>query len=529
MGDADAAVGANSSAPRALGKFVAANIASTAARRFRDREAIFCAGTGRRFSFRQVDERCNRLAHALLGLGLRKPDVVGFLSNNRAELAEIYFALAKLGLVGIPLNYRLAPAEILALMRAMGARSMLFETRFTSVADQVRAALPEVKSFVAIGDRRPDWAMEYEALLASASSADPDVEVEEHDLFYFNLTSGTTGLPKSYALTQFNNAAVNILFDAFDTTSRDVFMTVFPAFGRVGYAWLAGGLLFGARNVLTDFHPGEALRLIETESVTMVNLVPTMAGMMLAEASLPSRDLRSLRALVFAGAMFPAPLREKVASGLCSQIYEYYGMQETGALTVSTPSDRTLYPESIGAPLAFAEIWIQRPDGSRAAPGEIGEIVGRSPATVTRYFDNPEKSAETFRGGWVHTGDLGMMNEDGFVFIKGRLKDMIITGGQNVHAAEVEETLIAIPGVADCAVFGVPDELWGERVAASIVRAPGAGETLTVEGVLAACRESLAGFKTPKILYFQDEPLPRTPTGKVQKFLLVERYAGGSD
>ena len=181
---------------------------------------------------------------------------MGFLCNDRAELAEVYFALAKLGLVGIPLNYRLAPAEILALMRAMGARSMLFETRFASVADQVRAALPEVKSFVAIGDRRPDWAMEYEALLASASSADPDVEVEEHDLFYFNLTSGTTGLPKSYALTQFNNAAVNILFDAFDTTSRDVFMTVFPAFGRVGYAWLAGGLLFGARNVLTDFHPG---------------------------------------------------------------------------------------------------------------------------------------------------------------------------------------------------------------------------------------------------------------------------------
>ena len=356
MVDADAAVGANSSAPRALGKFVAANIVSTAARRFRDREAIFCAGTGRRFSFRQVDERCNRLARALLGLGLRKPDVVGFLCNNRAELAEIYFALAKLGLVGIPLNYRLAPAEILALMRAMGARSMLFETRFTSVADQVRAALPEVKSFVAIGGKRPDWAMEYEALLASASSADPDVEVEEHDLFYFNLTSGTTGLPKSYALTQFNSAAVNILFDAFDTTSRDVFMTVFPAFGRVGYAWLAGGLLFGARNVLTDFHPGEALRLIEAERVSIVNLVPTMAAMMLSEAGLPSRDLRSLRALVFAGAMFPAPLRERVAAGLCSQIYEYYGMQETGALTVSTPSDRTSYPELIGAPLAFAEI-----------------------------------------------------------------------------------------------------------------------------------------------------------------------------
>jgi acyl-CoA synthetase (AMP-forming)/AMP-acid ligase II len=539
MVNADARHGAKLAAPnereaagafRALGKMVAASIISTAARRFRDREAIYCTSTGRRFSFRQVNERCNRLAHGLLRFGLRKPDVVGFLCNNRAELAEIYFALAKLGLVGIPINYRLAAAEIVALMRAMGARSMVFETRFTLAADQVRAALPEVQSFVAIGDGQPKWAMDYEALLASAPCDEPDVKVEEHDLFYFNLTSGTTGLPKSYALTQFNNAAVSVMFDAFDMTSRDVIMTVFPAFGRVGYAWLCAGFLFGARNVLMDFHPTEALRLMEAERVTIVNLVPTMAAMMLGEATLPSRDLRSLRALVVAGAMFPAPLRERVTSRLCSGIYEYYGMQETGALTVSTPSDRTLYPESVGAPLCFAEVRIERLDGSPAGPGDIGEIVGRSPATVVSYFDNPEKSAETFRGGWVHTGDLGAMNEDGFLFIKGRLKDMIITGGQNVHAAEVEETIIGIPGVAECAVFGLPDELWGERVAALIVKAPNAGQAPTVEGVLAACRERLAGFKTPKTVFFQDEPLPRTPTGKVQKFLLVERYqASGND
>ena len=165
-----------------------------------------------------------------------------------------------------------------------------------------------------------------------------------------------------------------------------------------------------------------------------------------------------------------------------------------------------------------------RADGSRAGPGEVGEIVGRSPATVTGYFDNPQKTADTFRDGWVRTGDLGMMNAEGFVFIKGRLKDMIITGGQNVHAAEVEEVLIGLPGVADCAVFGLPDDLWGERVTALVVRAPGARETVTEETLNAACRERLAGFKTPKTILFQDEPLPRTPTGKVQKFLLVERF-----
>ena len=516
-------------ANRALGKIVAGNIMSTAARRFRDREAILCVGTGRRFTYRQTNERTNCLAHALLGLGLRKPDVVGFLCNNRAELMEIYFALAKLGLVGIPLNYRLAPAEVIELMKAMGARAMLFETRFAAIADQVRASLPKIKPFIAIGDGRPDWALDYEALLAGASPDEPDAEVEEHDLYYFNLTSGTTGLPKSYALTHFNNAAAVALFQAFDMTSRDVVMTVWPAFGRGGYAWLASGLLFGARNVLMDFNPGEALRLIEAERVTIVNLVPTMAAMMLSEPSLTSRDLKSLRALVFAGAMFPTPLRERVVSGLCPEIYEYYGMQETGILTLSTPYDRREQPKSIGQPAGFADVRIVRADGSLANPGEIGEITGRSPATVTSYFDNPEKSAETFRGGWVHTGDLGMIDENGFVFIKGRLKDMIITGGQNVHAAEVEEALLGIQGVGDCAVFGLPDELWGERVSALIVKAPSAGEALTEETVKAACRERLAGFKTPKTIFFQPEPLPRTPTGKVQKFLLVERFRAPAD
>ena len=440
-------------------------------------------------------------------------------------MPEIYYALAKSGLVGIPLNYRLAPAEIVALMRAMRATAMLFETRFVAAAERVRAELPGIGEFIAIGSGRPEWARAYEDVLASASATEPDVEIEESDPYYFNLTSGTTGLPKSYLLTHYNNALVGPMFAAFELTTRDVILTAFPAFGRVGFAWIAAGVMFGTRNVLMDFSPAEALRLIESERVTISNLVPTMAAMMLAEPSHSGRDLTSLRGLVFAGSMFPAPLRERVAAALCPAVYEYYGMQETGTLTVSTPEDRALHADSVGAPLCFAEVHVERPDGSRAAAGELGEIVGRSPGSCTAYFDNPAKSAETFRGGFVHTGDLGSMTEDGFLVIKGRLKDMIVTGGQNVHAAEVEEVLMTASGVADCAVFGLPDDTWGERVAALIVAAPDAGEALSQETLIVWCREKLAGFKIPRTIRFQREPLPRTPTGKVQKFILVDRFA----
>jgi acyl-CoA synthetase (AMP-forming)/AMP-acid ligase II len=507
-----------------VGSFLA-----TAARRFRDRESIYCVGTGRRFTFRETNDRCNRPAHGLSGLGLSKPDVVAFLCNNRAELAEIYFALAKSGLVGIPLNYRLAAPELVALMQAMGARALLFATRFAAAATEVRTALPEVPQFVAIGEDRPDWALGYEDLLAGASAVEPDAVVEENDPFYFNLTSGTTGVPKSYVLTHFNKAALGAASEAFEITSKDVIMTALPAFGRAGFFWMASGVAYGARNVLFDFGPSEALRLIEAERVTVVNLVPTMAALMLADPDLPRRDLRSLRVVLIAGAIFPAPLRARVAAEISPAIWEMYGMQETGILTLSTPEDRVRQPESVGLPICFAEVKIVRPDGSGAAPGELGEILGRSPNAVAGYFDNPEKSAATFRGGWVHTGDLGFQDAEGFLFIRGRVKDMIITGGQNVHAAEVEEAILHVPGVAECAVFALPDDVWGERVAAVVVTTPdGEGAVLSAEAVQAVCRERLAGFKVPRAIFLQEQPLPRTPTGKVQKFLLVERHTTGS-
>lgn len=509
--------------PRALGKMLPRSIIETAAIRYRDREALLCSATGRRFTFGDLDARANRLGQALLGLGHKKGSVVGFLCSNRAEMSDIYFALAKTGIVGIPLNYRLAPADVAALLQAMGATALIVDGRFRAAAEHVRESSPSVRQFIWIGAGRPSWSLDYDALLAAAPTARPVVDINEGDPYYFNLTSGTTGLPKSYVLTQFNNATIGAFSASFDMRGSDVVLTVFPAFGRVGIAWIVASMIHGARNVLMNFDVAETLRTIENEGVTITNLVPTMAAMILASDELPRRSLASLRAIVFAGSVLPAPIRDQTLARICPHLYEYYGMQETGALVVSDPDDRKRRPDSVGRATLFAEVRIVDVDNQPVAPGQIGEILGTSPAAVTAYFQNEVKSAETFRDGWVHTGDLGRLDEEGYLYICGRKKDMIITGGQNVHSAEVEEVLLSYPGVVECAVIGLPDDVWGEAIGAVVVAS--AGTSLELGAVQDFCRERLAGFKIPRHLFVQQTPLPRTPTGKVQKFLLVERYA----
>lgn len=426
---------------RGIGKLVVGSLLSTAAVRFGDREAFYCSETGRRLGFREVDARCNRLAHALTAMGLRKGDVVALLSTNRVEIVETLFALAKTGIVGLPLNYRLAPVEMLDLMRTLGTRALIAEDRFGEVIERSAGEVATMRHRVVIGAAAQAGCAAYEALLAGAPAHEPDADVDESDPFYFNLTSGTSGLPKCYALTHYNNATVMPMFTALDVTRDDVLLTVFPMFGRVGFCWAAAGLYYGVRNVLANFDAGKALALVERERVTITNLVPTMGAMLLAHPDLPARDLSALRATVFAGSSLPEPVRTGVIERICPRLYEYYGMQETGALVVSTPDDRVHRPDSIGRVIAHAEVKVVDDQGLPVATGEVGEIVARAPTGVTAYHDNPAKTAETFRNGWIHTGDLGSLDADGYLFIRGRKKDMIVSGGQNVFAAEVEEAL----------------------------------------------------------------------------------------
>jgi fatty-acyl-CoA synthase len=514
-----------------LGYLTVGSFLTTAAGRYGAQEAIYCTATGRRFNYAQLNARCNQLANGLARLGLKKGDCVAFLSTNRAEVAEIYFAIAKAGFIGMPLNYRLAQMEMLALMEEVDAAALIYERSYAPAAPVAEAAAKRLrlKAQVGLGESTAGGAgpgLDYEALLAGHSAAEPAVEIYDDDPYYYNLTSGTTGMPKCYVISHYNNATFFNMSHALDLTRSDVVLTVFPMYGRVGFAWLAFSVMYGIRNVLMNFDPDRSLALIESEGVTISNLVPTMAAMMLASPRLAQTDLRSLRALVFAGSLLPAPIREGTVQRLCPDIYEYYGMQETATLVVSTPEDRKHKPDSVGRPVLFAQVRVVDSDARDLPVGETGAIIGRSPGAVTAYFKNPEKTAETFRDGWLHTGDLGRLDEDGFLYINGRLKDMIITGGQTVHAGEVEEAILRVPGILECAVVGLSDPLWGEVVTAVVVAEPGAA--IDDATVIATCRQTLAGFKTPKRVIVHPEALPRTPTGKVRKFVLVEQYGDPS-
>jgi fatty-acyl-CoA synthase len=307
-----------------------------------------------------------------------------------------------------------------------------------------------------------------------------------------------------------------------DLTGQDTVLTVFPMFGRVGFAWAGAALLVGAKNVLCNFDPVGVPGLVESERVTISNWVPTMASLVLASADLRGHDLSSLRALVFAGAPFPASVLEKVKQSLCATVYEYYGMQETGVLTMAKGPDKARKPESVGQAIPFAEVRVIDSAGRDLPAGEVGEVIGRAPGATASYWRDEPRSAATFRDGWVHTGDLGKFDDEGFLFLSGRLKDIIITGGQNVFSTEVEALLLAHPAVADCAVIGLPDPTWGEAVTAVVLRAPGVPST--EEELIQYCKARLANFKVPKRVIWSTEALPRTATGKLLKYLLVERH-----
>ena len=509
---------------KATGDLTVGNVIRVAATRYRNREAIFCSATGRRFSYLQLNERTNGLANGLMGLGLRKGNVAAFLCTNRAEILEIYGALAKTGVIGIPLNYRLAPAEMIELMAHGEAQALLFDPWFGEIAAQVRDKLPQVRHFVGMGDDIPRFATDYEELVNGSSRDEPKVEISEEDYMYMNLTSGTTGLPKSYLLTQYNNAAAIPLMTAYhDVTREDVVLTAFPIFGRVGVAWCICSAFAGARNVIHQFNLKEILGLMESERVTISNWVPTMAAFVLSLPDVDTYDLSSLRALVFAAAPLTSALQQEVKKRLCPNIYEYYGLQETGILVNIGPEGKERKPASVGQVAFSADVRIVDSAGNDVPQGEVGEIIGRAPSATAAYFKDEERTRQAFKNGWFHTGDLGWFDEEGFLYLTGRSKDMIISGGQNVFSVEVEDTLMSHPAVAECAVIGLPDDTWGERVTAVVVRATGAH--FSEEEIIAHCREKLAGFKTPKQIIWTDEQLPRTPTGKVKKFILVEKYS----
>jgi fatty-acyl-CoA synthase len=473
-----------------------------------------------RTTYAELDARSERLADALVRLGLRPGDRVASLTANRPEHVELFFACAKAALVLAPLSWRLAPAELAYQLVHAEPAALFVEPERDSLADAMLA-------LAASKPRRLTLARaELDALAQpGATTAPPNVPADDDDLLLL-YTSGTTGRPKGARLTHRNCFWTNLSFDrTADLTSTDVVLQVLPQF-HVG-GWNVQPLLAwwkGATVVLEPrFDPARALELIERRRITTMMGVPATYLFMAGETRFDDADLSSLRRVIVGGAPMPeALLRTWRDRGV--EIVQGYGLTEASPNVLCLPPEDAMRRLGwAGKPYPHVDVALADPTSGTLIDGRgSGELLVRGPNVFAGYWRDPDGTRASVRDGWLHTGDIAERDAEGFYRIRDRLKDMYISGGENVYPAEVEATLHEHAAVADAAVIGVPDERWGEVGVALVVVHPGA--RIDEQELLAHCRARLAAFKAPRVVRFADE-LPRSASGKILKQELRDRFS----
>ncbi|MFE6407282.1 long-chain fatty acid--CoA ligase [Streptomyces sp. NPDC057837] len=460
--------------------------------------------------------RTTRLAHALRARGVRRGDRVAYLGPNHPSYLETLFAAGTLGAVFVPLNTRLAGPEIAYQLADSGAKALVHGPSHTGLV----AGLPggtDVRLHLETG-------AEYEAALAGASAEPVDEPVGPGDTCIIMYTSGTTGRPKGAMLTHGNLTwnAVNVLVDT-DLIAGERALVSAPLFHTAGLNMLTlPVLLKGGTCVLVEaFDPEATLEMIERHRITFMFGVPTMFDQMARHPRWPDADLSSLRMLTCGGSPVPTPLIATYQErGLT--FLQGYGMTEAAPGTLFLDAEHAVSKAgSAGVPHFFSDVRVVRPDLTPVGVGEVGEVVVRGPHVMPGYWGLPEETAASFADGWFRSGDAARVDEDGYVHVVDRLKDMIISGGENVYPAEIEDRLLTHPGIAECAVIGVPDDTWGEVPRAVVV--PREGAELDPDEVLASLAGRLAKYKIPKSVVVADA-LPRTASGKLLKSRVRTRY-----
>lgn len=487
----------------------------------------------RRLSYSELNERACRAANALLAEGVGRGDRVAGLMHNCDAFVVLFFAAAKIGAIFVPVNFRLAAPEIARILAGCEPRLLFCGTSLSAVREEVRdrAGLPPTVS-IADEPRRsvdPDGACEFERWLAGHRAEEPDTPVDAREIQLLMHSSGTTGLPKgaiwTHATTMASSQSKIIDFSLGPSDATAVFGPLFHAGPLMDLAvpiLLRGGkLVVGAS---TGFDPAAMLRTAADEWLTVMTIYPTMWRRVLELPDIERFELSSLRLLFTGGEPIPVPvLREVYRRFPHAGFVNTYGSTEGGPITTFLPpadADRKI--GSVGKPAFGVDIRIADDSGNPLPTGDVGELLQRSAFVCSGYWQRPQETAASLRNGWWHTGDLARIDDEGFVWITGRKKDMIISGAENIYPGEVEAVIAEIEGVVEVAVVGVPDAQWGESVAAYVVRHP--DSAVTAERILDRCRRNLAGYKKPRHVMFIDA-LPRTGVNKISKSELRNRFA----
>jgi len=489
----------------------------------------------RALTFRQWNERACRLANALLGLGLRKGDRVAVLAYNCVEWLEIYAAVAKAGLVAVPVNFRLLSPEVRYIARDATVRAFIVQDELFDRVEPVRADLgiPETH-YVCFGGRPcPAGYRAYEELLSRGAATEPAASVAPADAWAFMYTSGTTGNPKG-AIRSHEAGALIALVTALDFgfARDDAGLLVMPMCHANSLYFFSAFAYCGATSVVYDrksYDPEHLLGTLAEQHVTFTSLVPThyIMALGLPDAVKRRYDAAGVTKLLISS----APARRDTKLAILehfsnSRLYELYGSTEAGWVTLLRPDEQLSKLGSIGREFTgTARVRLLDEDGNDVPEGEVGELYSRTPYAFSGYWNLPDKTAEAFRGAYCTVGDMGRCDADGFYYLVDRKKNMIISGGENVYPSEVENLLGTHPRVRDVAVIGVPHEKWGESVHAVVVLHD--GETATEGEILDWCKDRIAGYKRPRsVAFIREEEMPRTATGKILHRVLRTRYGG---
>ncbi len=481
-------------------------------------------------TFSELNARCNRCANAFLQAGVRKGERVGLLLMNSPEFLEAYFALAKIGAVVVPLNWRLVADELEFILKDSGTTRLVFDDDFVDVAADLHARGDKtdirqwLQSSSITGGETAYFATDYAVFRDAAEATEPPMGARDDDMLYIMYTSGTTGLPKGVVHT--HNTCIWGSITIAATTyfhDGDRFLSPLPMFHVGALTPLTLAVYRGVTSVvMRSFDPLRAWQLVHEQKVTTGLAVPAMLNFMLQVPDLERFDYARWRWCMSGAAPVPESLIE-ACSQLGIEVHQVYGLTESCGPAALIDAENALKRiGSTGKAFFHTKVRVVDAGGRDCPPNVPGEVLVAGPHIMREYWNQPEATAETIVDGWLHTGDVARVDEDGFIYIEDRIKDMIISGGENVYPAEIEKVLQTHPGIQEAGVIGQPSERWGESPFAVVVKSD---DALSEGAVLEFCRGKLAGYKQPKGVAFV-ETVPRNPSGKILKRLLRERFPG---